>query len=307
MTSPEGHGIPSRMARGGVVTLGGSVITRIVGAATVIVLVRHFSVEDFAAYSFGLAFATFFSTLSDFGLDAVIIRELAADPDDRDEILGSAVVAKTLAVIGSGVVGALVALLYEGTLQTAALVGTLSVFQAVASTHGLTLSADLRLTPLTAIKLGGQVVAAAAAVVLALTGGGPMLVLGVQTAIGFIPGVLLYVYVRRRRTFTPRVVRSHVTFLLRASVPVAGATLAVVIFARVDQLLLGALGSTEDLAVYGAVVRVVDLLNFVPIALTAVVLPPSRPWLRPSRRGCGASRSAVIGTSARSPCRPPRS
>lgn len=274
MTSPEAAlPLAGRMVRGGTVTFAGAALTRLVGAATVVVLARHFGIDDFAAFSFGIAFATFFSTLSDFGLDSVIVRELAAATDDRDEVLGSAVMAKALTVAASAVVGVGVAMLYDGDLRSAGLVGSATVLQALASTYGLSLTAELDMAAPTFIRTAALVVASVGAVVAALAGAGPILVLGVQAAIGFLPGLALFGLVRRRRNVRPRLAWNRVSALLRESVPVAAATLAVVVFARVDQLLLGALGSLEDVAAYGVVVRVVDLLNVVLIAVTAVVLP----------------------------------
>jgi PST family polysaccharide transporter len=262
-----------RMVRGGAVTITGAVVARLSGAATVIFLARHFSVDDFAAFTFGIAFATLFSTVSDLGLDSVIVRELAADEAMRDETLGSALAAKALAITASAFVGALGALFYEGDLRTAGLVGSITVLQALASTYGLTLTADLELAAPTTIRTAGSMAGNLAVVVSALAGAGPILVLAVHAAVGFLPGFALLALVQRRRGPRPRVAWPLVMSLFREAIPVAAATVAIVVFARIDQLLLGSLGSRHDVAAYGVVVRVVDLMNISLIAVSTVVLP----------------------------------
>lgn len=262
-----------RMVRGGAVTLVGSVVSRLASAAAVVVLARHLDTAEFAVFAFGTAYAVFFSTVADLGLDTVTIRELAARPDERGETLGSAFVAKGSALVVAAVAAAGVALLYGGELRTAGLVGTVAVLQALPGTYGLVLTADVQLTTPTVIRTVALVGSAAAAVAVALGGGGPILVLAVQAGLGFAPGFVLLAIARRRAPMALQVSLRRVRSLLRESVPVALATVAVVVFARVDQLILGALGTEDDLAAYGAIVRVVDVLNFVPIAVITVALP----------------------------------
>lgn len=262
-----------RMVRGGAVTLVGSVITRLASAAAVVVLARQLDTAEFAVFAFGTAYAVFFSTVADLGLDTVTIRELAARPDQRGETLGSAFAAKGSALVAATAAGAGVALLYGGELRTAGLVGTVAVLQALPGTYGLVLTADVQLAAPTVIRTVALVGSSAAAVGVALAGGGPILVLAVQAGLGFAPGFVLLFIARRRAPMALQVSLRRVRSLLRESVPVALATVAVVVFARVDQLLLGALGNEEDLAAYGAIVRVVDVLNFVPIAVITVALP----------------------------------
>lgn len=262
-----------RMVRGGAVTLVGSVISRLAGAAAVVVLARQLDTGEFAIFAFGAAYAVFFSTVADLGLDTVTIRELAARPDERSETLGSALAAKAAALVVAAGAGAAVALLYGGELRTAGLIGAVAVLQALPGTYGLVLTADVELAIPTVIRTVALVASSTAAVGVALAGGGPILVLAVQAGLGFAPGFALLAIARRRAPLALRVRASRVRSLLREAVPVALATVAVVVFVRVDQLLLGALGNEDDLAAYGAIVRVVDLLNFVPVAVMTVALP----------------------------------
>jgi O-antigen/teichoic acid export membrane protein len=274
MDAAEQHApLNRRMARGAAVSVLGAVVTRLTSAAAVVVLARQLDTGEFAVFAFGTAFATFFSTIADLGLDTVTIRELAARPDDRGETLGSAIAAKAMTVLVAASLGAGVALLYDGQLQTAGLVGAAAVLQGIPGTYGVVLTADVQLTAPTAIRTGALVASSAAAVAIALAGAGAITVLVVQAAIGSMSGFVLLAVARRRAPLTLRVARRRIRALLREAAPVAFATVAVVLFARVDQLLLGALGEERDLAAYGVIVRVVDVLNFVPIAIITVVLP----------------------------------
>lgn len=67
----------------------------------------------------------------------------------------------------------------------------------------------------------------------------------------------------RRRTFT----------LLRESWPELGAQLALVLLFRLDTIMVQLLRGSEEAGVYGAAVRISEVLYFVPTALAGVVLP----------------------------------
>lgn len=273
MTGTEPAALGTRMVRGGAVTLLGSVASRLVSAVAAVVLARVLGIEGFAVLTFGAAYATFFSTIADLGVDTVAIRDLAARPEERDLTLGSALAAKSVTLVASLGIGTGVALLYDGDLRLAALIGAVTVLQALAGTYGLVLTAAVQMAAPTAIRTVGLVATWVGALAVALAGGGPVLVLGVQAAIGFLPGLALLALVRRRVAMAPRASWARTKELLGEALPVAAAAFAIVVFARVDQLLLGAFGDAEGLAAYGAVVRLVDLLNFAPVAVITVVLP----------------------------------
>lgn len=61
--------------------------------------------------------------------------------------------------------------------------------------------------------------------------------------------------------------------LLRESWPELGAQLALVLLFRLDTIMVQMLSGSEQAGVYGAAVRVSEVLYFVPTALAAVVLP----------------------------------
>jgi PST family polysaccharide transporter len=69
-----------------------------------------------------------------------------------------------------------------------------------------------------------------------------------------------------------------------------------IVYRRVDQLLLGGFGQVRDLARYAAAVRLVDALNIVPVAVATIALPTlAHLGSQPGGRSARADRFARVG------------
>jgi O-antigen/teichoic acid export membrane protein len=262
-----------RLARGGAITVAGNLAGKLIGIIPIAVLTRELSVEGMGVFSFGVGFAVFVGTLSDLGVDQVAVRELARRPDERERVLGGAIVGKGVAVAIS-LTGALaVSFLYEPRLQAAALLAVLTVVTSVPTTLALALTADVRLAGQTAVAVGGALLNAVALLVALLAGGGPLVLLAVQTGAQLVAGTALTVVARRGTGLRIELDLGEARALLRDALPLAATTAAVVVYARIDQLLLAALDDETELAHYGVAVRVVDTFNVLPVAVARVMLP----------------------------------
>ena len=87
---------------------------------------------------------------------------------------------------------------------------------------------------------------------------------------------LLIIY-RHRPTRPPswRFPRAEFIALLKESAPMAVTTLLVLLFMKLDQMLVARILGFQQLGIYSSAVRLLDLCNFLPLAL----LPrSSRSW-----------------------------
>ncbi len=76
----------------------------VVGFVVSIFFVRKFSVEEYGAYNYAVAFMTFFSTISNLSADQIIINALVASPKNKNKIVGTSVCIKLIAAIFSMIV-----------------------------------------------------------------------------------------------------------------------------------------------------------------------------------------------------------
>lgn len=262
-----------RLMRGGTVVLVGTLIQKAANLILLAILGRELGASDFAVYAFAFAFGLFFETLSDFGIDNVTTRELNREADDNGRILGSAIAAKA-AAMGCTVVLALgVAMIYDGELRKGAMLATLGILAGIPGTLGIALKARVENFQPVAIATASIVLGAVTVFVAARRGVGPVGLVAIQTGFRVGSSALAMPLLRRRLAYRLRVDAAVVRRLVRASAPLAVSTIAVVIMARIDQLVLGAISSRNELALYAGSVRIVDGLNVLPVAIATVFLP----------------------------------
>jgi len=273
--SPTSPGFPGRgrLLRSWSVIIVGDVLSKLCSLASVALIARELSVGEFGAYSFGIAYGGFFVFFADLGLDAVTTRELVARPGEEARILGSALAATGALVLCSAVVAVAGLLVFESGLRVAGLISLAGMVAAVPGTIGLLLTARVRVLGATLSRLVGAVGVLVGTVLVLRAGGGPVAVLSVLSVSTVMVGVVLALLARRSLdapiTYDPATARR----IVRGAAPVALAILGMVVFRRVDQLLLAHLTDVGELAHYAAAVRLIDALNIIPLAVATVALP----------------------------------
>lgn len=251
-----------------------SVFQKVVGVAFIALLVRRLSVPSFGEFAFAIAYGGFFQVIADLGLDVATTRELAAaQPEDEGRILGSALAAKAAAVAVSLAVAAAATLVVPVDLRLVALIASFTALADLPSTLALARLARVRTLAPQLIQTAGITVSAVALLSAAVAGASVAWLVATQVGVNIATGLALAAFARDSDAASLTVDRATVVKLARIAAPLALSTFAVVVFVRVDQLLLGTVGDVSSVATYAVAVRVVEALNVIPIALAAVVLP----------------------------------
>ncbi|AKB38019.1 Membrane protein involved in the export of O-antigen, teichoic acid lipoteichoic acids [Methanosarcina siciliae C2J] len=74
----------------------GNLTFRLLSLVTVIYLAKYLSVEDFGKYNFIFAYLGFFEIITDFGLGDITVREMSRNPNSMQNIIGNVHVIKIL-------------------------------------------------------------------------------------------------------------------------------------------------------------------------------------------------------------------
>ena len=251
----------------------GTILQKGVNLVWIVVFARELSRGQFDAFLFALAFGVFFETFSDFGFDFVLTRELNQRPEsDHGRIVGTAMAIKTLTFLFTFAVAVAVSFVkpeYRGP----ALVATLGMFCGIPGTIGLALRARMKAAAPEIMTTISAIVTSASLIVGALQGARVITLIAVYVAMRIITSVLMVPVLRRGLPYSFSIDRTLIRPLLRGALPVALSTFAVIVYTRSDQLVLGVVGQTGELGGYAVAVRVVDAINFIPIAIGAIALP----------------------------------
>jgi PST family polysaccharide transporter len=239
---------------------------------------RYLGPEQFGLYSYVIAFVGLFGLLATLGLDNIVVRDLVRTPENADEILGTALILKmlgalltiilTIAVIpflrpGDRSIQGLVGIVAAGTLFQA--FDTIDFwFQAQVQSKYTVYARNvafilISLVKIVLIQLRAPLLAFAAA-------GLAEIILG---ALGLVTAYHLTGHSLTRW-------RSHIArarSLLKSGWPLILSGLAIWIYMRIDQLMLGSMTNDRTIGIYAVAVRLSEIWYFIPIAIVSSVFP----------------------------------
>ena len=238
---------------------------------------RYLGPADFGVISYGLAAASLLVVVPGLGLDAIVRRQLVRVPEETEQLLGTTF--RLRLVIGIVAYAALIgcAGVFEPNpaARLALAIGGLTLLQQSILTIDLWFQAHL-LSKNTVIAHNVSFSLCSALRVLLILRGAELeaflWVLGLETTITSV--LLVVAYLRSGKTMSNwRWDASIARQLLRESWPLALATVATVIYVRVDQVMLRTISGTTETGIYAAAARIMEVLFSLPMMLAASLSP----------------------------------
>ena len=239
---------------------------------------RYLGPDQFGLLSFAGAFAALFAAIASLGLDGIVVRNLVRRPSERNEILGTALSLK-LAGGALSIILALIAvhLMRPADTLTHWLVGiaiTGTIFQAI-DPIDFWFQSQVQSKYTVYAKNGAFLLAAIFKVVLILVKA-PLIAFAVaglaEIAMGSAGLLIAYrangSYVTAWRTRFP-LARE----LLRDSWPLILSGIVIMIYMRIDQVMIGQISGNQEVGIYSAAVRLAEVWYFIPTAVVSSVFP----------------------------------
>lgn len=247
---------------------------------------RYLGPAAYGELSYVLALIGIISILPALGLESIVRKDLVQTPEAAERLLSST--AKTRMIIAATVYAGLLVYTFWGERnadeQKLLLILGPTLFQPVLMTPDLWFQAKMLSKFTTWAQGGALVVAAALRIGLILMHAS---LWAFAAAIVFemaVTGGLLAVFARRQAVhwLRARLDISLVKSLLRESWPLIASSVAILIYTRIDQVMLRSMADEAAVGVYSAAVRVSEMVYFVPVALVSGLLPL---WVQARERG----------------------
>ena len=275
MTPPSGR----RRVIANIGWLGADRILRMGGALLVgTMLARYLGPDNFGIFNLANAIFVLFNTVSTLGLDYLVVRDVVLHPETNHDLLGSAALLKAVA----SVVTTLAAIAFAWLMHPGepVLVGMVALLSVAAITQafdvvdfffqGKTLSQHTVLPKLLVFVVVNLLR------LLAIYRHASVLVFVELAAVEIAAGelALLASYLRFPHAIPAwRASAVRMRSLLRQGLPLMLAGLLVMLYMRVDQVLLGYLAGTRTVGLYSAAIRLSEIWYAVPVLICNSFMP----------------------------------
>ncbi len=252
------------------------IIRALVAFSVGIWVARYLGPSQYGTLSYCLALTALFAGLAPLGLRDIVVRDLVARPDAAGTTMGTTLALQFLGSVASVVMLliAAAALRPEGDLTrllTAVLSGT--ILLRISDVFKYWFEAEVESKFVVWMETSAVLIIALVRVLLILNGA-PLIwfVLATVVEAGLIAVGLTAVYLVRART------RLEATFkrareLLVAGFPLLLSSVAILIYTRIDQVMLGRMIDDTAVGIYSVAVRFSEAWLFLPAAIVASAFP----------------------------------
>jgi PST family polysaccharide transporter len=249
-----------------------------VGLTVGVWVARYLGPEQFGLLSYAGAYVALFSALATLGLDGIVVREIVKNPQNRDEILGTAFVLK---MVGGIVILLLtvssVMLLHHGDTLVAWVVGIVAVgtifqmfdvidfwFQSQVAAKYVVWARNCSFFILSSCKI----------ILIKLHS--PLLMFALAGLFEILLGAIGLVIVYHRygqKIGAWHWNRSRAGSLLKDSWPMIISGVSIAVYMKIDQVMLAQILDTTAVGVYSAAVGISEIWYFIPMAIVSSVFP----------------------------------
>lgn len=239
---------------------------------------RYLGPEQFGLLSYAFAFVALFSAFAGLGLDGIAVRELVRAPSSRDEILGTAFVLKLLSgALTFITIIAAIYLLRSADRLTCLLVGITAggmIFSAF-DTIDFWFQAQVQ-SKFTVYAKGSAFLMVSIAKIILILGNAPLLAFayaGLAEIVIGSAGMYVTYRISGRQMSDWRSNLPWAKRMLRDSWPLILSSVAIMIYMRIDQVMLGEMVGGKEVGIYSVAVQLVEAWYFLPGVVISSVFP----------------------------------
>lgn len=246
----------------------------IVGA----LMARYLTPNLYGAFNYASSFVALVSVFATLGLENIVIREIVKAPSRRDEILGTAFFLKLFGgLFVICVTGILILFVRPGDAMASGLViltGLAFIPQAI-YTIDFYFQAELRSKYTVIANSIAFVTCSIAKLTFIYLGASVYVFVALSSLETLIGGIGIYIFYKRLGFNLSgwRFDRSVAFGLLKDSWPLIFSGVAIMIYMRIDQVMVGNMLGNTSLGQYSAAVKISEVWYFLPLAIVASVYP----------------------------------
>ena len=242
-----------------------------------IIVARYLGKEQYGIMNYVISFVAIFQVFADFGLDFIQIREESKHPAHKDKIIGTTFTLKLFFAILTLLAILIITTLseHDGRIRCYIMIYALSVIlntSWVSRNHftSIVWNEYVVKTEISRTLIGMAIKIAFVLLHLPLIWFIVSLVIdSILLAVGYTASYIRKIASIRKWNFD----RDLAVFMLKQSFPLLLSGAAIVVYNRIDQMMIGKMIDQSHLGVYSVAVRFTELLVFVPTIIAQTISP----------------------------------
>ena len=259
------------------IATGGRIIVNLIGVVIVGMMARTLGPEGFGQYNAVFAYLFLFNVLADMGLYTLLVREISRDGADESGITSKLFTFRLVLIVASSMLAIIVALFlpYASVIRLGIILASLSVicsslvqvlmgvFQKHLALQWASI-ADIatRLVQLLGIYL-----------LISWRRAGVIPFIGVVVVAGFVQIFLTMLFAYRLVPFRLRIDIPYWRSMLGESLPIAVSLIFVLLYFKIDTVMLSLMKPAYDVGVYSVGYKVLEVVIFFPAMYIGLVMP----------------------------------
>lgn len=241
-------------------------------------IARYLRPEQFGLYSYAIAFVAMFSAFATLGLDRIVVRDILQEPTEKEEILGTTF---SLRLFGGfctlilSIITIVILRPHDNLAQwLVTIIALKTVFQAFdaidlwfqsqVNSKYTVIAKDIALFVVTLLKI------------VLISVQAPLIAFAWMVLLEIVlteAGLMLTYRMNGYRLQFKRFNRSRARRLIQDGFPLMLSSIAVTIYMRIDQIMLGEMTTTREVGIYSVAVNLSEAWYFVPTAIATSVFP----------------------------------
>ncbi len=268
-----GHGFAQTVIHNTSWQFADNIVRMGIGLLVGIWLARYLGPEQFGLFSYALSFVGLFAALSNLGLDDIIVREIVRDSDNENEILGTTFLLRLCGGLLTFVAatGTLFILRPDDSLShwLVGIIAAGAIFQAF-NVIEFWFYSQLQAKYAVIAKNTAFLFCSLLKVALLLFQASLLFFAWVallEITLGSFGLVMVYRQQRAGRLCAWSSSLKRAVLLLQDSWPLMLSSLVIMVYLRIDQVMLGEMVGHEEVGIYAVAVRLAEVWYFIPAAL----------------------------------------
>ncbi|MFN6496004.1 MAG: flippase [Nostoc sp. DedQUE01] len=249
-----------------------------VGLIVGVWVARYLGVQQYGLFNYVAAFVALFSPFATLGLDRVVVRDIVRSRSSKDQILGTTFWLKLFGGVSSLLLA--VGVIYvlrpdeKMTVWLVAILASAGIFQAV-DTIDFWFQSQL-LSKYTVVAKNTAFIIATLVKIALINIQAPLIAFAWVTLAEFSLGAVGLAIAYRVNGYSVQLWRwnfSVAKALLKDSWPLILSSMSIIIYMKIDQIMLGEMIGNTAVGIYSAASRISEVWYFIPTAIVSSVSP----------------------------------